>query len=128
MSTETKFFICKHCGNLIGVIHDAGVPMVCCGENMTEIKANTVDASQEKHVPVVSVSGTAVHVKIGSVDHPMVEEHYIQWVYLETAQGGQRKNLKPGDKPEVTFALTAGDKAIAVYEYCNLHGLWKASV
>jgi len=128
MNTEPKFFVCKKCGNLVGTIHDSGVPMVCCGEEMTELKANTVDASKEKHVPVITVSGNAVTVKIGTVEHPMTAEHYIQWVYLETVKGGQRKTLKPGDKPEVTFALTADDKAIAAFEYCNLHGLWKASV
>ena len=128
MGTEPKFYICKKCGNLVGMIHASGVNMVCCGEEMTELVANTVDASKEKHVPVVTVSGNAVTVKIGAVEHPMLPEHYIQWVYLETAKGGQRKTLNPGDKPEVTFALTADDKAIAAYEYCNLHGLWKAAI
>ncbi len=128
MGTEPKFYVCKKCGNLVGMIHDSGVKMVCCGEEMTELVANTVDASKEKHVPVVTVSGNTVTVKIGAVEHPMLPEHYIQWVYLETAKGGQRKSLNPGDKPEVTFSLTADDKAIAAYEYCNLHGLWKASI
>ncbi len=128
MCTEPMFFICKHCGNLVGMVHNSGVPMVCCGENMTALTANTVDAAKEKHVPVISVSGTTVTVKIGAVEHPMTAEHWIQWVYLETAKGGQRKCLNPGEKPEVTFSLTADDKVIAAYEYCNLHGLWKASV
>lgn len=128
MSTEPKFYICKHCGNLVGVIHESGVPMVCCGENMTEIKANTVDAAKEKHVPVITVSGSTVTVAVGSVEHPMTAEHYIQWVYIETEKGGQRKSFKPGDKPVVSFALTADDKMVAAYEYCNLHGLWKATV
>jgi superoxide reductase len=128
MSTEPKFYVCKKCGNLVGMIHASGAKMVCCGEEMTELIPNTVDASKEKHVPVVTVSGNTVTVKIGSVEHPMTEEHYIQWVYLETSQGGQRKAFKPGDKPEVSFSLTADDKAIAAYAYCNLHGLWKTAI
>lgn len=128
MCTEPMFYICKKCGNLVGMVHASGVPMICCGEEMTALKANTVDAAKEKHLPVITVSGSTVTVKIGSVDHPMLPEHFIQWVYLETEQGGQRKCLSPGDKPEVSFALTAGDKAVAAYEYCNLHGLWKTSV
>lgn len=122
---ERKFFICKHCGNIVGLIHDSGVPLVCCGEKMSELVPNTVEAAHEKHIPVVNVDGNMVHVTIGSVEHPMLEAHYIQWVYLATAKGGQRKVLHPGEKPEVAFALTADDKAVAVYEYCNLHGLWK---
>lgn len=123
-----KFFICKHCGNLIGTIHDASVPMVCCGEKMVELVPGSVDAAQEKHVPVVVVNGTIVTVTIGEVAHPMEEAHSIQWVYLHTEKGGQRKCLKPGDKPEVSFALTADDKVISAFEYCNLHGLWVKEV
>ena len=125
---QPKFFRCKICGNLVGMIHESGMPIICCGQPMTELVPNTVDASQEKHVPVVTVSGSGVHVAVGSVDHPMTEEHYIQWIYLHTEQGGQRKCLKPGDKPAADFALTEGDKLIAAYEYCNLHGLWKKDV
>ncbi len=123
-----KFFRCKHCGNLVGTIKDAGVPMVCCGEEMTELVPNTVDAAQEKHVPVVNVDGNLVKVAVGSVPHPMEEAHSIQWVYLHTEKGGQRKGLNPGDTPEVTFALTDDDTAIEVYEYCNLHGLWVTKI
>ena len=121
-----KFFICRHCGNLVGMIHDSGVPLVCCGENMEELVANTVDAAKEKHVPVVEQRGNTVVVKVGSVPHPMEEKHYIQWIYIQTENGVQRHAFKPGDKPEATFSLNAGDKLIAAYEYCNLHGLWKA--
>jgi superoxide reductase len=128
MNTEPKFYVCKKCGNLVGMLHASGAKMVCCGEEMTELVANTVDASKEKHVPVIAVSGSTVNVKIGAVEHPMTAEHYIQWVYLETTKGGQRKTLNPGEKPEVSFALTADDKPIAAFAYCNLHGLWKASV
>lgn len=123
---DPRFFVCKHCGNMIDVIHDSGVPMVCCGEKMTELIAGSTDAAQEKHVPVITVNGSEVKVAVGSVAHPMVEEHYITWIYLQTEKGVQRKALKPGDAPEATFALTADDKAVAAYEYCNLHGLWVA--
>ena len=123
-----KFFICKHCGNIVGMVFDAKVPLTCCGEKMTELVPNTVDASAEKHVPAVRVEGSMVYVEIGSAPHPMAEEHYIQWVYMETAKGGQRKALKPGDEPKTAFALTADDKPIAVYAYCNLHGLWMAEI
>ncbi|WP_396327379.1 desulfoferrodoxin family protein [Hydrogenoanaerobacterium sp.] len=125
---EHKFFICKHCGNLVGMINNSGVRMVCCGEQMDELKPNTVDAAQEKHVPVVEVSGNLVTVKVGSVAHPMLEEHHIAWIYLQTEQGGQRKELKVGGAPEATFALVEGDKPVAAFEYCNLHGLWKAEI
>ncbi|NCB52008.1 MAG: desulfoferrodoxin [Clostridia bacterium] len=125
---EIGFFICKHCGNLVGMIHNSGVPIVCCGENMTQLVPNTVDASNEKHVPVVTVDGNSVKVAVGSVPHPMVPEHFIQWVYLQTELGAQRKCLAPGDAPEAVFALTEGDKPVAAYEYCNLHGLWKTDI
>jgi len=119
-----EFYKCSHCGNIIAYAEDKGVPVVCCGEKMEKIVPNSVDASGEKHVPVVKVDGNIVTVTVGSVEHPMLEEHYIGWVALETEQGNQRKTLKPGQKPEVTFALVEGDKVVAAYEYCNLHGLW----
>jgi superoxide reductase len=124
---ETKFFLCEHCGNLIEVINDARVPMICCGQKMTRIEAGVVEASHEKHVPVVKVEGNTVTVEIGSVAHPMTPEHSIEWVYLQTDVGGQRKDLTPNDAPTVSFTL-AGEKPIAVYAYCNLHGLWKTEV
>ena len=124
---EKKFYICKHCGNMIGMIKSSGVNVVCCGDPMTELKPNTVEASQEKHLPVVTIEGNIVKVKVGSVEHPMTEEHHIAWIYLETEQGGQRKKLAVGSKPEAEFAL-AGDKVVGVYEYCNLHGLWLTKV
>ena len=123
-----KFFVCKNCGNMIGLLHDAGVPMMCCGEKMVELVPNTTDAAQEKHVPVATVEGNKVVVNVGSVDHPMAAEHWIQWVYLETDKGGHRKVLNPGEKPHVVFALTEDEKPVAVYEYCNLHGLWVAKL
>ena len=100
-----KFYICRRCGNLAGMVRDSGVPMVCCGQKMEELVPNTVEASGEKHLPVVTVEDGALNVNIGSVDHPMVPEHFIGWVYVETETGGQRKVLKPGDAPNVTFCL-----------------------
>lgn len=120
---KVKFYICRHCGNIIGLIHDAGVPVMCCGQKMEPLVPNTVEASGEKHVPVATVEGSKVHVAVGSAAHPMLPEHSIQWVYLQTEKGGQRKNLNPGEAPELVFALE-DDKPVAVYAYCNLHGLW----
>ncbi len=124
---ENKFYICEHCGNIIGKIRDKGVPVMCCGQKMTLLEPGTVEASHEKHIPVVTVENNVVKVAIGSVEHPMVEEHFIEWVYLLTDKGGQRKCLVPGEAPTVTFAL-ADEKPVSVYAYCNLHGLWKADV
>ena len=118
-----KFYICNHCGNLIEMVHDAKVPVFCCGEKMKELVPNTVEASGEKHIPVVSVEGSKVIVNVGSVDHPMVPEHFIEWVYVETEKGGYRKELHPDSAPNVVFEL-GEDKPVAVYAYCNLHGLW----
>jgi len=124
---ETKFYICEHCGNIIGMIHDSGVRPVCCGQKMTHLEAGVVEASREKHIPVVTVEGNTVTVNVGSVAHPMTEEHNKSWIYLLTDKGGQRKNLSPDEAPVVTFAL-ADEKPLAAYAYCNLHGLWKADI
>ena len=124
---DNRFFICEHCGNIVGMINDAGVPMMCCGQKMTKLVPGVVEASHEKHIPVVTVEGNEVKVAVGSVEHPMVAEHSILWVYLQTDKGGQRKCLEVGAAPTVTFAL-ADEKPVAVYAYCNLHGLWKADV
>lgn len=122
---ELKFYYCKHCGNIITFIKSSGAAVTCCGDKMTELVPNTTDAATEKHVPEITVNGNEVIVKIGSVAHPMTEEHYIQWVCLQTEKGVQCKKLTPADEPTVTFSLTADDKLVAAYEYCNLHGLWK---
>jgi superoxide reductase len=119
-----KFYKCMHCGNIVIKAVDKGVPVVCCGEPMTELKAGVEDAAAEKHVPELTVEGDVITARIGSVEHPMLDEHYIQFIALETEKGAQIKNLSPGDVPEAKFAV-ADDKAIAVYELCNLHGLWK---
>ncbi len=122
---EQKFLKCEHCGNIVAVVHDSGVPVMCCGEAMKEIKPGSVDASHEKHVPVYEVKDHQVIVKVGSIAHPMLPEHYIEWVSLQTKFGNQRKALKPGSAPEVCFAICEGDEVEAVYAYCNLHGLWE---
>ena len=121
-----KFFKCAHCGNIIAFVEDKGVPVMCCGQKMDEIVPGTTDAAQEKHVPVISVDGNTVTVEVGSVEHPMLEEHYIQWISIETRDGNQRKILKTGEAPKAVFALTEGAELVAAYEFCNLHGLWKA--
>lgn len=127
MRKRQQFFLCKHCGNLVGIINNARVPLVCCGEQMTELVPNTEDAAQEKHLPAINMEQNVIRVQVGSTPHPMEEKHYIEWVYLETAKGGQRKNLLPGERPEAVFAL-ADDELIAVYAYCNIHGLWKTEL
>jgi len=122
---EQKFYICEHCGNIMAAVKESGVPVKCCGQNMTEIIPGTVEASAEKHIPVWKVEGSKVVVNVGSIDHPMQPEHYIEWVSIQTKQGNQRKQLKPGDAPTVCFSLCEGDEVVAVYAYCNLHSLWK---
>ncbi len=124
---ESRFYVCRHCDNLVGVIHDSGVPLMCCGTEMDELIPNTTEAAGEKHLPVAVREGDNLKVTVGSVNHPMTAPHFIQWVYLLTDRGGQRKILTPDDEPSVTFAL-GGDKPIAVYAYCNLHGLWAAKL
>lgn len=125
---KLKFYRCRHCGNIISHLYDSGVRVVCCGEQMAELVANTVEASVEKHLPVVEIEENKVTVRVGSVEHPMTEEHHIAWIVLQTEKGNQRKILKAGEKPEACFKICCGDKVIAAYEYCNLHGLWKTEV
>ena len=123
-----RFFICRTCGNIVGLVHEGGGSLVCCGKPMEELKANTTDAAQEKHVPVVTVDGATVKVVVGSTAHPMAPEHYIEWIHLATKKDAQMAHLAPGEAPEATFVLAPGDTAVAAYAYCNLHGLWKADV
>lgn len=120
-----KFCKCMNCGNIIGFVEDKGVPVSCCGKQMAEMVPGAVDAAREKHVPAVEVQDNVVSVQIGSVEHPMAEEHFIQWIALETKEGMQMKYLQPGMEPKAVFVLTKEDDVVAVYEYCNLHGLWK---
>ena len=122
----TKFYKCAHCGNVIQKVVDSKVPVVCCGEKMQELIPGTVDASVEKHLPVVTVlDETTIKVEVGSVAHPMLPEHHIAFIYVETENGGIRVDLK--DKPEAVISL-GNERAVAVYEYCNLHGLWKTEL
>lgn len=118
-----KFYKCAHCGNVIVKVVDSKVPVVCCGQKMEELVANTIEASAEKHIPVATpLDGGKLRIEVGSVHHPMLPEHHIAFVYVETENGGILVDLK--DEPVAEVSL--GDaKAIAVYEYCNLHGLWK---
>ena len=123
---ELKFYYCKHCGKVIAIVKNMPVPTICCGEAMAELVPGVTDAATEKHVPVIQIDGSVVTVSVGQVAHPMQEEHYIEWILLQTDKGIQKKWLKPGDDPKAVFALSEGEKVIAAYEYCNLHKLWKA--
>lgn len=121
-----KFFKCSICGKEITFIKETGVPTICCGQEMQEIIPGSVDAAQEKHVPVITREGNTVTVQVGSVEHPMLAEHHIEWIILETNKGWQKRDLALTDKPEAVFTLTEGEEVVAAYEYCNLHGLWMA--
>lgn len=123
---KQKFYKCNHCGNVVAYVKNSGAKVVCCGEEMKEIIPGATDASKEKHVPVYSVEGNILTVKVGEIEHPMSAEHYIEWISVEIKHGNQRAELFPGSKPEVTFSLVEGDEVIAVYAYCNLHGLFVA--
>lgn len=125
---DVRFFKCMHCGNIAVKPFDSGVPLVCCGEPMVELKANDTDAALEKHVPAVTVDGNAVHVQVGSVLHPMTPEHYITFICLVTEKGWQVAQLSADGEPVADFAVAEGDKPLRVYEYCNLHGLWVAEL
>ncbi|HIU31482.1 MAG TPA: desulfoferrodoxin [Candidatus Caccousia avistercoris] len=125
---DLKFYLCSHCKNLVEMIHFGGAPLMCCGEKMQLLTPNTTEAATEKHIPVAQVSGNTVSVTVGSVEHPMLEEHYIMSIFLETEKTVQRCDLTPGQKPAAVFAVAEGDKPVAVYAYCNLHGLWKAAL
>ena len=121
-----RFFICNHCGNIIAMIKDQGVPIKCCGESMKEIIAGTNEGAKEKHIPVYHTIGETVTVCVGETAHPMTSEHYIDWVCMETEEGFQLKKLTPYMSPKVSFSLSKGDKVKSVYAFCNQHSLWKA--
>ncbi len=123
---DVKFYICERCKNIITYLNQSAVPVMCCGQKMEELVPGTTDAAQEKHVPVVTREGNVVTVSVGSVAHPMMEAHYIQWIVLQTKQGVQRKMLTPDSEPKAVFAVCDGDEVEAAYAYCNLHSLWKA--
>lgn len=124
MREEQKFYVCKHCGNVIGLINNAGVPLICCGEEMTELIANNTEAKTDYHIPATAVNGNLITVDIGKFPHPMTPEHHINWVYIQTERGGQRKNIRPGEAPAVVFSLAGDDKYLKTYAHCTLHGLW----
>lgn len=123
-----NFYRCEHCGNIILFATSSGVPVTCCGEEMKKLKQGTVDASTEKHIPVIKGDGQKVTVFIGEIEHPMIPEHHIEWIVLETEEGYQMKYLKPGMQPHAEFSITGSDRVKAAYEYCNIHGLWKGNL
>ena len=123
-----KLYRCATCGNIISHVKNTGVPVMCCGKKMEEIIPGTSDGAAEKHVPVIKQEGNKVVVEVGSVEHPMADVHYIEWIILESEKGFQKIDLKPDQAPRAEFLLADGDKPVAAYEYCNLHGLWKADI
>lgn len=124
MSKANEIYKCEICGNIVEVVHSAGGTLVCCGKLMNLREENAVEASGEKHIPVVNKIEGGVHVVVGAIEHPMQEEHYIEWIEVVTTNNVYRKHLKPSEKPEATFYFK--EEVVAVREYCNLHGLWKA--
>ena len=124
---NVKFYVCSVCGNVVEKVVDKGVPVMCCGKKMEELIPNTVEASGEKHKPVVKVENGKVIVNVGSVNHPMLDEHRIDWILLCTENGRYRKELKPGQAPEAEFII-GDEKPVAAYAYCNLHGLWMTEI
>lgn len=121
-----KFYICPHCGNIVTKAKDAGVPVMCCGQKMEELVAGTTDAAVEKHVPIYTIDNGVVSVMVGEIEHPMIPEHFIEWVAVETDKGLKLTRLTDLDNPEAKFAILPDENIVAVYAYCNLHGLWKA--
>jgi len=120
-----KFYKCEICGKIVAMVKETPVETVCCGADMVEIVPNTTDGKSEAHVPVYRVEGDTVTVKVGEMPHPMKDDHYIEWIALETEKGNQCRHLKSGDEPRTTFALVPYDKIRNVYEYCSVHGLWR---
>jgi len=127
MCRNQTFYICEICHNLVGLIENGGAPLVCCGTEMAELVPNTVEASVEKHLPFLKLEGETLTVEVGSVHHPMEAAHHIPFIYVETEAGGQRKCLEVGAEPVAKFRFV-DDKPVAVYAYCNLHGLWKTEL
>ncbi len=119
------FYTCDVCGKIVAMVKETPVETVCCGQLMRQLVPGQTDGAVEKHVPVYTVEGNTVTVTVGATEHPMTEAHHIAWIALETTHGNQRKELKPGDRPQATFALLPSDTVKRVYEYCNLHGLWQ---
>lgn len=126
LAMEMTFYRCSVCGQIVAIVKKTGAPLMCCGKPMEQIIPGTTDASVEKHVPVYEVCDGKVFVTVGAAAHPMLPEHFIEWVSIQTKLGNQRKALQPGQEPKVCFSLCEGDEVEAVYAYCNLHSLWKA--
>lgn len=124
---KLRFFKCAHCGNVVAKLVDKGVPVFCCGEKMEELVANTTEAATEKHLPVVKIKGNIAEVKVGSVLHPMETNHFINFIAVETEKNYSIVSLEPGQTPEAKV-FVGQNKVVAIYEYCNLHGLWKTEL
>jgi superoxide reductase len=124
MAKFQQYYKCALCGNIVEVVHEGGGELVCCGQPMNMLNANSVEASNEKHIPIIEKTDNGVIVKVGSVDHPMEDKHYIEWIEVINGTYSQKKYLKPGDKPQAEFFVPFSEKLI-VRSYCNLHGLWK---
>ena len=122
-----ELYVCKKCGTSVALVKKGHCIPTCCGTQMEEVIPGTSDGATEKHVPVVAIDGNLVTVAVGSVAHPMLDAHYIEWIAIETSEGRQRKTLKPGDEPKAVFALAPGETFVSAWDYCNLHGLWKLS-
>ncbi|OAA90353.1 desulfoferrodoxin [Clostridium ljungdahlii] len=125
MTQLNQIYKCDLCGNIVEVIHPNGGQLVCCGRPMTLQRENTVEASKEKHIPIIEKAESGVSIKVGSIEHPMEEKHYIEWIEVQTPKNIYRKCLKPGEKPEAVFKMN--DNIVCVRAYCNIHGLWEAN-
>lgn len=123
---KLRFFYCKKCGDVAIKVVDCGCGLKCCGSDMEELVPNSSGAAEAKHVPVIERDGQTVSVKVGEVEHPMEEDHYIQFIALHTTRGTQVMRLRPGDRPEATFVIPEDAEAIEAFEFCNKHGLWSA--
>lgn len=123
MTEKLQIYKCEKCGNIVEVLHEGGGELVCCGQPMNKLTENTTDAALEKHVPVIEKTEGGFKIKIGSVEHPMIEEHYIEWIEIVVDGKAYRQFLKPGDAPEAEFCIEADN--ITAREHCNIHGLWK---
>lgn len=123
-----KFMRCRRCGNIVVFLQDSGMPMICCGQKMEEILPNKTDGAYEKHLPVVQWRDDCIEVVVGSVEHPMSMEHFIEWIILEYEGGFEQIRLKPGDRPCAFFEIKRNESPVAAYAYCNLHGLWKTVI
>ena len=133
MTERLQIYRCEVCGNIVQVLIEGHGELVCCGEPMTLLSPKiNENEGLEKHIPVYTAkpgceNAVAIHVTVGSTEHPMTEEHYVQWIYVQSEHGGQRKSLNPGDKPEAVFVFK-NDKPIKIFEYCNLHGLYSCDI